>query len=101
MHFALDKDDLTIAPAPADVTAQDAVVATAVTAGVTGAVVRGYASPEGTAAHNIDLAHRRADAVIAHLATKGVTATRAEGGVLAGAAGDFPKLRRADVAFTY
>ncbi len=101
VHFALDKDDLTIAPAPAEVTALDAVVAKAVTAGVTGAVVRGYASPEGTAAHNIDLAHRRAEAVIAHLATKGVTATRAEGGVLAGAAGDFPKLRRADVAFTY
>ncbi len=101
VHFALDKDDLTIAPAPADVTALDAVVVTALAASVTGAVVRGYASPEGTAAHNIDLAHRRADAVIAHLATKGVTATRAEGGVLAGAAGDFPKLRRADVAFTY
>lgn len=101
VHFALDKDDLTIAPAAAEVTALDAVVTKAKEAGVTGAVVRGYASPEGTPAHNIDLAHRRADAVIAHLATKGVTATRAEGGVLAGSPGDYPQLRRADVAFTY
>ena len=101
VHFALDKDDLTIAPAPAEVTALDALVTKAKDAGATGAVVRGYASPEGTAAHNIDLAHRRADAVIAHLQTKGITATRAEGGVLAGAPGDYPQLRRADVAFTY
>ncbi len=101
VHFAHDEDDLTVAPAPADVTALDALVTTAKEAGATGAVVRGFASPEGTAAHNVDLAHRRADAVIAHLATLSLTATRAEGGVLAGAPGDFPKLRRADVAFTY
>lgn len=101
VHFAHDEDDLTLAPAPADVTALDALVVKATEAGGTGAVVRGYASPEGTAAHNVDLAHRRADAVIAHLATRGLTATRAEGGVLAGAPGDYPKLRRADVAFSY
>jgi outer membrane protein OmpA-like peptidoglycan-associated protein len=101
VHFALDQDDLTIAPAAAEVTALDALVTKAKEAGATGAVVRGYASPEGTPTHNIDLAHRRADTVMAHLATTGVTATRAEGGVLAGAPGDFPKLRRADIAFTY
>lgn len=101
VHFALDEDDLTVDPAAAGVTALDAVVTTAKAAGATGAVVRGYASPEGTATHNVDLAHRRADAVIAHLGTLGLTATRAEGGVLAGAPGDYPKLRRADVAFQY
>ena len=64
-------------------------------------VVRGFASPEGTAAHNLQLAHDRADATIAVLVSKGVTtAERAEGGVLDGPSGDFPKLRRADITFS-
>lgn len=69
--------------------------------GTTAVVVRGFASPEGTAEHNIQLAHDRADAAIAQLITKGVTtATRQEGGVLSGPPGDYPKLRRADITFS-
>lgn len=101
IHFALDNHDLTVAPASTELAALDATVDEAKTAKVKSAVVRGYASPEGTATHNVQLAHDRADAVIAHLTSKGVTATRAEGGVLAGQPGDYPQLRRADVAFQY
>ncbi|UJP08936.1 hypothetical protein L2X99_10635 [Microbacterium sp. KUDC0406] len=70
--------------------------------GATGAVVRGYASPEGTAGFdNVALARDRATNTAAYLNAHGITAGTAEGGVLPGAEGDYPRLRRADMSFQY
>ena len=101
IHFALDSTSLTVPPASTELPALTAAATAAKAAHATGATIRGFASPEGPAAHNVDLARNRAAAVVAHLGTVGVTATAAEGGVLPGASGDYPALRRADVQFTY
>ncbi|MFE6995735.1 OmpA family protein [Microbacterium sp. NPDC057659] len=80
----------------------DAILTEVKAGGATGAVVRGYASPEGTAGFdNVALARDRATNTAAYLTAHGVPATTAEGGVLPGGTGDYPKLRRADMTFQY
>ncbi|WP_153506486.1 OmpA family protein, partial [Cumulibacter manganitolerans] len=69
---------------------------------VTALTVNGYASPEGSAAHNATLAANRAGAVRDRLATllSGVRITIGTTTELPGAQATWPSLRRADVFVT-
>jgi hypothetical protein len=104
--FAHDSSELQdLPPGAGAVTDQMEAIVDAIAAataqGASAITVRGYASPEGTAAHNIQLAHDRADALIGLLTAGGLSGVvRAEGGVLAGPQGDWPRLRRADATIT-
>ena len=101
IHFALNESTLTTAPASNEVATFDKAIETAKAAQSKSFVVRGYASPEDPAKETAALAQERADAVIAHLSTLGITATSTAGGVLSGAAADYPTMRRVDVQFDY
>jgi outer membrane protein OmpA-like peptidoglycan-associated protein len=102
VFFELDKTDINDASGAGQVNSLDLFILDATAHDAENVVVRGYASPEGPKTHNVDLAHARADAVIAHLIQEGLLgATRAEGGVLTGPPGDYPRLRRADISLSY
>ena len=73
-------------------------------AGAKAITIKGFASPEGTAAHNQTLAGQRGDKVRASLDTKfadaTIVVTAAVGGTLSGQSTQFPRLRRADIFVT-
>ena len=78
----------------------DAFMTNAITAHATAVTVRGYASPEGTPAHNATLAQNRADAVKAILDAKLPGVVAVGGGTLNGPPSEYPPLRRADAFIT-
>jgi outer membrane protein OmpA-like peptidoglycan-associated protein len=80
-----------------------AFVAAAKAFKATAILVRGYASPEGSASHNAKLVKDRADVVAAKLRADlpGVSITTAVGGTVSGPpSSEFPELRRGDAEIT-
>ncbi len=105
VFFQKDKTDIVDAPPSGAATGQVAViaewVAKAKAAKASAITIRGFASPEGTEAHNTGLVADRAAALKSRLEAEGLTGvTVSPGGILAGQTGEFPKLRRADATVT-
>lgn len=105
IFFNLDKTDLVDATNEGQGTGQNAKLDSFVTgakdAKATAISVRGFASPEGDAAHNATLAASRAatikTALDSKLADPSIVVTVLAGRTLSGSTSDFPKLRRTDI----
>ena len=108
IFFNFDKSDIVDQTNEGLGNAQKDAITTFVTkakaAGAKAITVKGFASPEGTAAHNQTLAGQRGGKVKASLDTKFADATivvaAVVGGTLSGQSTQFPRLRRADIFVT-